>query len=50
MCQLSKCPTDPTDLPPFALIFDVEVLGPARDTAEYAAWHVEPYSAPCLVR
>ena len=30
--------------------FDVEVLGPARDTAEYAAWHVEPYSAPCLVR
>ena len=31
-------------------IFDVEVLGPGRDTAEYSsAWHVEPYSVPCLV-
>lgn len=26
---------------------DMKVLGPARDTAEYAAWHVEPYSVPC---
>lgn len=29
---------------------DLKVLGPARDTAEYAAWHVEPYSVPCHSR
>ena len=27
-----------------------QVLGPARDTPEYSAWHVEPYKATWLGR